>query len=153
MRWEIIIGLMLMAGCTTTAGTVDSEKKSPAREDSFGLPIKNPTVDKLEILHFHATNQCYSCITVGKYAEETVNTYFADEVKSGRIVFAHVNGELPENSELVRRYGATGSSIWLGIYKGEDFEAEQNINVWYKIGDKKDYMDYFKGVIEGKLYG
>jgi hypothetical protein len=30
-------------------------------------------------ISFHATNQCYSCITAGKYAEETVNKYFAKE--------------------------------------------------------------------------
>ncbi len=28
-------------------------------------------VEKIEIYHFHGTNQCYSCITMGDYAEGT----------------------------------------------------------------------------------
>lgn len=111
-------------------------------------------IDKLEIYHFHGTHQCYSCITVGDYAEETVNTYFADELKSGKIIFGHINGELPENKDLVIKYGATGSSLWLGTYANDGkFSAEQNINVWYKISNKEDYMAYLKGIIEQKLAG
>ncbi len=111
------------------------------------------SIDKLEIYHFHGTNQCYSCVTVGDYAEATVNTHFQEELEKGIIVFDHINGELPENKELVTKYGATGSSLWLGTYEGEDFSAEQNTKVWYKIKDKTAYMDYLKKVIEQKLAG
>jgi hypothetical protein len=48
-------------------------------------------IEKVEVYHFHGTNQCYSCKTVGNYAEETINTYFANELKSGKIVFGHIN--------------------------------------------------------------
>ncbi len=110
-------------------------------------------VDKLEVYHFHATNQCYSCITMGDYAEETVNTYFADELESGKIIFDHINGDLPENRDLVVKYGVTGSSLWLGTHNGDEFNAEQNTNVWYKINNKQDYMNYLKEIIEQKLAG
>jgi len=33
------------------------------------------------------------------------------------------------------------------------FKAEENVNVWYKIKDKQDYMNYLKGIIEQKLAG
>ncbi len=111
-------------------------------------------IEKIEIYHFHGTNQCYSCITMGDMAEETLNTYFSDELKSGKIVFDHINGQLPENYNLVKRFGATGSSLWIGVtYKDGTFKKEQNINVWYKINNKQDYMNYLKGFIESKLKG
>ncbi len=111
-------------------------------------------VEKIEVYHFHGTNQCYSCVTMGDYAEETLNTYFKEELKSGKIIFDHVNGQLQENSALVKKFGATGSSLWIGVtYEDESFTKEENINVWYKIQDKQDYMNYLKGVIEGKLKG
>lgn len=111
-------------------------------------------IEKLEIYHFHGTNQCHSCVTVGNYAEETVYTYFKDELESGIIVFGHINGELPENKDLIIKYGATGSSLWFGTYgKNEYFSAEVNVNVWYKIDDKESYMIYLKDVIEQKLAG
>jgi len=120
---------------------------------ALGIPISGD-IEKVEIYHFHATSQCYSCKTVGAYAEETINTYFANELKSGKIVFGHINGELPENSVLVKRYGVTGSSLWIGTYyKDGKFTKEENVNVWYKISNKEDYMNYLRGVIESKLSG
>ncbi len=111
-------------------------------------------VEKIEIYHFHGTSQCYSCITMGDMAEETIKTYFADELKSGKIVFDHVNGELPENKEKVIKYGATGSSLWIGTYYADGtFTKEENVNVWYKINNKQDFMNYLKGVLETKLSG
>jgi len=111
-------------------------------------------IEKIEIYHFHGTNQCYSCKTVGAYAEETINTYFSNELKSGKIVFGHINGELPENKELVIKYGATGSSLLIGTYYTDGtFLKEENTNVWYKIDNKQGYIDYLKGVIETKLTG
>jgi len=111
-------------------------------------------IEKIEVYHFHGNHQCYSCKTVGSYAEETVNTYFADELDSGKIVFGHINGELSENIGLVKKYGATGSSLWIGVYyRDGGFAKEENVNVWYKIDNKEDYMNYLKGVIESKLSG
>ena len=93
-------------------------------------------------------------LAVGDLAEETIKTYFSNELKSGKIVFGHINGELPENSELVKKYEATGSSLWIGTYyKDGKFAKEENVNVWYKISNKQDYMIYLKGVIEQKLAG
>jgi len=111
-------------------------------------------IEKIEVYHFHGTNQCYSCKTVGAYAEETINTYFSNELKSGKLVFGHINGDLSENSELVKKYGATGSSLWIGVYyKDGKFTKEENVNVWYKIDNKQGYIDYLKGVIESKFSG
>ena len=110
-------------------------------------------VQKVEVFHFHGTHQCDSCIKVGQYAEDTVKTYFPNEMASGMLVFAHVNVDLPENKEIVSKYDASGSSLWIGVYDSTGFHAEQNTNVWYKINDKQAYMSYLKGVIAEKLSG
>ena len=111
-------------------------------------------IEKIEVIHFHGTNQCYSCVTMGDMAEETINTYFAEELNSGKITFEHLNGDLSQNREKVVKYGATGSSLMIGTYYNDGtFTKEENINVWYKINNKQGYMDYFKEVIENKLSG
>ena len=141
----LIIALLLVAGCSNS---------SQVSGDAVLETEHIVNIDKLEIYHFHGTHQCHSCITVGDYAEATVNAYFKNELDKGIIIFGHINGELPENRDLVMKYGATGSSLWLGTYaKDSKFTPEQNINVWYKINDKNEYMRYLKGVIEKKLAG
>lgn len=159
----ILIISLFMTGCNSNASsenltgniiTTNEEDCSDATICNIKLDeTKNININKLEIYHFHGTNQCTSCIAVGDLAEETVNTYFKEELEKGIIVFDHINGELPENRDLVIQYGATGSSLWLGTYKGDEFKAEENVNVWYKIQDKTAYMNYLKGVIEQKLAG
>jgi hypothetical protein len=111
------------------------------------------SVEKVEIIHFHGTQQCYSCIAVGSLAEETVNTYFSEELKSGKVTFQHINIDLPGNREIVEKYRVTGASLWIGVYDENGFHPEQNTNVWYKINNKNEYMSYLKGIIEERLAG
>ncbi|HNQ30726.1 MAG TPA: nitrophenyl compound nitroreductase subunit ArsF family protein [Methanolinea sp.] len=138
----ILVLAVLAAGCMTPV-------------DSNGNPgtTSSGAVEKVEVFHFHRTQQCYSCRTLGAYAEETVDTYFAPEVASGKVVFGHVNIDLPENKALVDQYGPTGSSLWIGVYDKNGFHKEENVNVWYKIGNKEEYLAYLKGVIEKRLAG
>jgi len=151
LTMNITLMVLLLVGCSS----VDESRVLPTGDAiQTENTLSSTSVEKLEIYHFHGTNQCYSCKTVGAYAEETVKTYFADELKSGRIVFGHINGELPENKDLVIKYGVNSASLWLGVYNANgNFKAEQNTNVWYKISDKQAYMDYLKGIIEQKLAG
>ena len=81
----------------------------------------------------------HSCIAVGDLAEKTVNANFKDELASGRLVFAHVNYDLPENAALATKYDVTGSSLWIGMYDKNGFHKQQDIEVWYLIDDKEAY--------------
>jgi hypothetical protein len=163
MKKEIILLMMILTiivgGCTQN----DTNGKSENSQDLSqiqGMSCADCSgsakieVEKIEIYHFHGNSQCVSCITMGNLAEETVNTYFADELKSGKIVFAHINAELSENAQLAKKYKVTGSSLWIGVYTTNgQFRAEENINVWYKLRDKAGYMSYLKGVIDKRLAG
>lgn len=142
-----LVCVLLISGCTS------QNNSNTITNDVISTTSNNASVvQKVEVLHFHGNHQCESCINVGKCAEDAVNEYFQSEQKSGTVVFAHVNGELPENAGLVQQYGATGSSLWIGVYdKDGSFSKEQNTNVWYKTSDMEKCREYIKGVIEEKL--
>jgi len=147
-----LVCLLLTSGCTSqnqpgaTANNTDNAASAMSNSAS--------AVQKVEVFHFHGTHQCSSCIAVGDLAEKTVNTYFKDELESGKIVFGHVNGELAENAGLVQKYGVTGSSLWIGTYYANGtFSKEENVNVWYKISDEKGYMEYLAGILQKRLRG
>ena len=149
---------ILLAGCIgegTNFGQSGNQPETSA--GTLAASLQNSTgaaaPDLVEVIHFHGTHQCYSCIMVGDLAEKTINTYFSKEVAEGKISFAHINGELTENQGKVAKYGATGSSLWIGTYSDGKFYKEQNINVWYKINDEAGYMIDLKGVLEKKLQG
>jgi len=140
---SVIFLVVIISGC------VNNEQKT----------IENSTVntsssvENVEIIHFHGTNQCNSCIAVGALAEKTVNTYFSEELESDKVTFAHINAELQINKDLVNKYGVNSASLWIGVYDENGFHKEMNANVWYKIGNETDYMSYLKGIIEKRLAG
>jgi len=146
----LIVASGLATGCTSPA-------KSPIIvQQSTSLPgaiSSNSSVDRVEVYHFHGNTQCTSCIAVGDLAEKTVNVNFKDELASGRLVFSHINAELPENKDLAEKYGVTGSSLWIGVYNGKGFHKEQDTKVWYLIDNKDAYMSYLSGIITKHLNG
>ena len=115
--------------------------------------VIDKNVEKIEVIHFHGTHQCYSCITVGKLAEETINENFKAEIESGKISFKHINGELTENSELVKKYGVKGASLWIGVYTKDGFHPEENVNVWYKIDNPEEYKSYLTDLLVKRFKG
>ena len=136
----LLAGVITISGCSEKVNSITADDDQPSE------------IEKIELFHFHGNNQCYSCVTVGDYAKETVETYFSDELESGKIVFEHINIELLENKVLAMKYEATGSSLWIGIYRKDGrFSKEENTNVWYKVNDKEGYMTYLKQVLEQKL--
>jgi len=113
--------------------------------------VSLPPPDVLEVYHFHATQQCYTCQVLGELAEETITTRFAQELSGGNLMFAHVNAELPENAEFVSRYGVISSSLMIGYTDETGFHAENQIGLWYKLGDKEAFADELEETLNKKL--
>lgn len=140
----LVLLLLFVSGCTSLTGP----------SASSGQPaINSLPFERVEVYHFHGNQQCPSCIAVGDLAEKTVNENFRDELASGRLVFAHVNYDLFENSALAKKYGVTGSSLWIGVYNATGFYKEQDIKVWYLIDDPDAYSTYLSGIINQRLNG
>lgn len=137
-----------MAGCTNTSPSAGAA--SPA---SLSTTSYNSTIERIEVFHFHGNQQCASCIAVGDLAEKTVNASFKNELASGRLVFAHVNYDFPENAALAAKYNVTGSSLWIGVYDTNGFHKEQDIRVWSLITDEGLYSNYLTTIITKRLNG
>ena len=107
--------------------------------------------EKIEVVHFHATQQCWSCITVGEYALKTIKEKFPEEYKNGTIVFRDINGELPENKDMVMKYQAGGSSLFVNsITAGKD-NIEEDVTVWRLVTNEDQYINYFQNKINNLL--
>ncbi|MBT8508632.1 hypothetical protein AZH53_09470 [Methanomicrobiaceae archaeon CYW5] len=142
------IALSVVLACAAVfAGCV----AAPSGED---VTTATSNVTTVEVIHFTTPNQCYSCVVLGDYAEETVRTHFADEIASGKMSFEHVSIADPAQQDIVERYGATGSSLWIGVYDDEGrFFPEEDLRVWYKLNDKPGFSAYLKTLLEMRLRG
>ncbi len=144
----LIILCGFLAGCTSTSPMVNSTSSAP-----LSITSANSTVERVEVFHFHRNQQCASCIAIGNLTEKTLKANFKKELASGRLVFAHVGYELPENAALVTKYNVTGSSLWIGVYDANGFHKEQDIKVWYLIDDENAYSTHLSEHITKRLNG
>lgn len=128
-----------------------SQEKEQTNINYSVIDIKSPKVEKIEIFLFHATQRCISCINIGKFAKQTIDNNFSEELSTEKIVFKEINIDLPENYQLVKKFQASGSSLFINtIREGKD-HIEQDLKVWRLVGNEVNFESYFKEKIESIL--
>lgn len=135
---------LILSGCS------QDKKITYFNEDGTSKTVsaKDLIADKVEVFVFHSTQRCISCITIGKFAGETVNEYFQPELRDGKIEFREINIDLPENKELARKFQASGSSLFINaIYDNQD-HIQEDTRVWRLVGNEAQFKNYLKGVID-----
>jgi hypothetical protein len=77
------------------------------------------------VYNFYVTNRCASCIAIEDATTKTLNTYFAPEVKSGRIKRQILNVDDDANSKIAEKYQVFGSGIIVArVYKGKETSTD-----------------------------
>lgn len=145
MQKKIIIPIIVVAIIGTTFFVVKNESKPiKNNQENSSMSAAKISAEKIEVVHFHATEQCWSCITVGEYALKTIKERFPQEYVNGTIVFKDINGELPENRDMVMKYQARGSSLFVNaITNGKD-NIEEDVTVWRLVTNENKFIDYFE---------
>jgi len=115
------------------------------------IDIKLPKAEKIEVFLFHATQRCPSCINIGKFAKQTLDDNFSEELKVGRIVFREISIDLSENYELAEKFQASGSSLFVNTIRGGKDYIEQDLKVWRLVGNESEFESYLKEKIEDIL--
>ena len=130
--------------------STNTEASKPQKKDESSTD-KRIIVDKIEVVHFHGTHQCWSCITVGEYALETIKEKFPEEFASGKIVYKDINGELKENQEIVTKYQAKGSSLYINAIRGDKDDIAEDTTVWRLVNKESQFINYFDSKLKTLL--
>jgi len=100
--------------------------------------------DKIEVVHFHGTHQCWSCITVGEYSLKTIKEKFPNEYSSGKIVYKDINIDSKENQEIVMKYQAKGSALFVNAIREDKDDITEDATVWRLVIDESQFTKYFE---------
>lgn len=142
----VIFIAIFFSGCNTSQNNNSISSNNTVKNDEITAPA-----EKIEVVHFHGTHQCFSCITVGEFALKTIKNKFPKEYENGKIVFQEINGDLPENSEIVKKYQAGGSSLFVNaIVDGKD-NIKEDTNVWRYTSNEKQFIEYFQSKLNTLL--
>jgi hypothetical protein len=153
----ILVGVVVLIALAVASLSGSREPSNASANSKNGQPTsqgdfsKFQVAEKIEVVHFHATQQCWSCITVGEYALKTIKEKFPDEYKKGIIVFRDINGELPENRELVMKYRAGGSSLYINAISSGLDNIEEDTAVWRLVTNEQQFLNYFESKLKRLL--
>lgn len=141
----LFIGIILFAFSRGNKPNNTDEQKNNVKTTEAQI-IK--PAEKIQVFLFHPTARCISCINIGKYAKETIEQKFPEELKSGRIEFKEINIDLPENKELATEFKAAGSSLFINpIIDGKD-NIKEDTQVWKLVSNKQAFISYLTDKIK-----
>lgn len=149
----LLIGLSIL-GKNRNPSQEQILSNSQTSSNTAPLATATPTsvpADKIEVVHFHATQQCWSCITVGEYTLKTIKEKLPEEYASGKIVFKDINGELKENQEIVVKYQARGSSLFVNVIRDDKDDIAEDVTVWRLVNNESQFITYFEKKINTLL--
>jgi len=111
--------------------------------------------DKLEVLYFHSPTRCGSCLCFEDGITSVVNNDFSGELNSGKLTYNVYDIGESKNAELVKKYQAVGSALYLNSIKdGVDHIVNvQEIWSWNCIIDPPGFETKIKDTITDALAG
>ena len=142
------LALFLMVGCTKHA-TLPSSGNSSNNSSSNSSAL----ADRVEVVYFHRTQRCYSCQYVEAGARYTVETYFKDELATGKVTFKVVNLQDKENAAIVKKYRAFTSSLFINTIKDGSDHIKEATDIYLLIGKDDAFVKALKSKIERSLRG
>jgi hypothetical protein len=151
-----ILAVGLLCACTSPAvpPTPSAEHSEPPQVTT---PPSDPpnTLDRVDVVYFHRPQRCPTCLCFEERIVYVVNTYFQDELKSGKLIFGVYNSGDSENADIVKKYGAVSSQLFINTVKdGTDHITDiQKIWSWNCRTDKEGFDQQVKSAIEQSLKG
>lgn len=112
----------------------------------------NSSISKIEVLDFHSTHRCMTCNAIEANTTYILETYFADEVKKGKITFQVINVDKKENEKIAEKFEASGTSLFLNVIKnGKETQLDLTNFAFMKSNDQEVFSKELKSTIEAQL--
>jgi thioredoxin-related protein len=123
------------------------KEESVLKTDDNLTSISLPN-NRLEVYAFHGTRQCETCKNMKGNTKATLDKYFANELKSGVIVYQVIDVDDDENEKLAEKFQATGTALMINkVIDGKD-----NISDWSEFAfDKANDANVFNPELKIKI--
>ncbi|MFH1665235.1 MAG: nitrophenyl compound nitroreductase subunit ArsF family protein [Candidatus Omnitrophota bacterium] len=107
---------------------------------------------RLIVYYFHGNVRCANCHKIENYTEGTVENYFKEQLRSGKIVYKMINIEEKGNAHFIKDYELYTKSVVLSLVKdGKEAKYKNLTKVWEYLGNKTAFEDYERKEIKAFL--
>ena len=159
----IIILPGIFYGCMTSSNesptdTIPQPQITPETDEVEETPGTNTAEESsdavmVEVVYFHRIQRCHSCTYAEEQTVYTLETYFKDEMDSGKITFQSVNVENENNAIIVEKYGAYTSQLFINVINGDTENIEEIQEFWDFIDDDEGFSNMIITKVNEALEG
>ena len=117
-------------------------------------PDESSTVpDRVDVIYFHRPQRCVTCLCFEERVRYVVSTYFQNELNSGKMTFGVYDMGDSKNADIVNKYGAIGSQLFINTVKdgADNIRDIQDIWSWHCTSNKQSFDQKVKNVIDQSL--
>lgn len=105
--------------------------------------------DGIIVYYFHTTRRCQSCMKAENLSKETVETFYKNELDSGKMKFLVINTDEPENSHFIKDYQLFSKSLIVSLVKDSKEVKFKNLTeIWQLIYNDEGFKNYVKSEID-----
>lgn len=153
----VILAIGLLCACANPAPPTTPPPDNPSESPNVPQVPNEPSnaLDRVDVVYFHRPQRCPTCLCFEERIRYVVSTYFQKELNSGKLTFGVYNIGDSKNADIVKKYGAVGSQLFINTVKdGTDHITDiQKIWSWGCRSNKAGFDQQVKSVIEQSLKG
>lgn len=105
----------------------------------------------IEVIDFHTTHRCKTCLAIEKAAKNVLETTFAKELQAGIIVFKTVNVDEEANAKLAEKYQASGSALFVHNSTTGNAVDLTDFAFMYVMSNENKFKEGFKAEVQKAL--
>jgi hypothetical protein len=131
-----ILAVGLVCACASSAPATTAPPSQPAATTgtTSEKPPTSPNVsgasNVVKVVYFHTHVRCGPCIYIETRTKYNVETYFKNELDSGKLTFEVFDLGDKKNAGIANKYKAVGSQLFINVVKDGVDQIKHIGDVW-----------------------
>jgi hypothetical protein len=110
---------------------------------SFSQESSKIDSNRIDVLYFHATVRCQTCITIEEFTKNTLESEFKNELKNGTITFKSIDFLDTLNEHFQDDYKFESQTLILSKKEnGKEIKWKNLDKMWDEIADYSRFKKY-----------
>lgn len=131
---------------------IGDSKSCCSKTETKTSTVNTSAKNHLEVYAFHGTRQCETCKNMKANTKATLDKYFSEELKSGKIVFQIIDVDDTKNEKLAEKFQATGTALMINnVVNGKDNIIDWSDFAFDKANDAQAFIPELKSKISTLL--
>jgi hypothetical protein len=141
--------------CNVTVTVTDGRGGEVMNQVTITVSYQSSSpADRVDVVYFHRTQRCYTCLYAEEQTRYTLETYFKDELASGNVTFQVINVEDEANADILEKYNNPSYlTLCINTVRDGTDHIEQVTDIWLVIGNDEAFVKIVKDKIEESLAG